>query len=133
SGGAPCVAIINEAFIGRYFGGGAALGKRLIKSEYGPPVQKAPCEIVGIMRDNAWQSLEKQIRPSYAVALQQSNRIRTMLLVNTAGDPKNLITSVRNTIRQLDPKIPVADVQTLNDFFSFGLFPFRLLAIVMGG
>jgi putative ABC transport system permease protein len=40
---------------------------------------------------------------------------------------------VRNTIRELDPKIPVADVQTLNDYFSFGLFPFRLLAMVMGG
>jgi len=54
------------------------------------------------------------------------------LLVSTAGDPQSLITSVRNTIRELDPKIPVADVQTLNDYFSVGLFPFRLLAIVMG-
>jgi putative ABC transport system permease protein len=44
-----------------------------------------------------------------------------------------LITSVRNTIRELDPKIPVADVQTLNDYFSFGLYPFRLLAMVMAG
>lgn len=131
--GAPCVAVINEAFVQRYFGDGVALGKHLIKSEYGREARKVPCEIVGIMRDNAWQSLEKQIRPSYALALQQSNRIRTTLLVSTAGDPKNLITSVRNTIRELDPKIPVADVQTLNDFFSIGLFPFRLLAIVMGG
>lgn len=133
SGGAPCVAIINEAFIGRYFGGGAALGKHLIKSEYGPVVKKVPCEIVGIMRDNAWQSLEKQIRPSYALALQQSNRTRTTLLVNTAGDPQLLLTSVRNTIRELDPQIPVADVQTLNDYFSVGLYPFRLLAMLMVG
>jgi len=131
--GAPCVAVINEAFVERYFGGGAALGKHLIKSEYGSVERKVPCEIVGIMRDNAWQALEKQIRPSYALALQQSNRPRTTLLVGTAGDPKNLIASVRNTIRELDPKIPVADVQTLNDYFSFGLYPFRLLAMVMAG
>jgi len=71
--------------------------------------------------------------PAYALAMQQSNRMGTTLLVNTAGDPKILIPSVRNTIRELDPKIPVADVQTLNDYFSFGLFPFRLLAMVMGG
>jgi putative ABC transport system permease protein len=95
--------------------------------------RKVPCEIVGIMRDNAWQPLEKQIRPTYALALQQSNRPRTTLLVSTTGDPKNLIMSVRNTIRELDPKIPVADVQTLNDYFSFGLYPFRLLAMVMAG
>lgn len=130
--GAPCVAMINEAFVERYFGGGVTLGKHLIKSEYGREQRKVPCEIVGVMRDDAWQSLEKQVRPSYALALQQSNRMRTTLLVSTAGDPKSLITSVRNTIRELDPKIPVADVQTLNDYFSVGLFPFRLLAMVMG-
>lgn len=130
--GAPCVAMINEAFGQRYFGGGVTLGKHLIKSEYGREERKVPCEIVGVMRDDAWQALEKQVRPSYALALQQSNRMRTTLLVSTAGDPKSLITSVRNTIRELDPKIPVADVQTLNEFFSVGLFPFRLLAMVIG-
>jgi putative ABC transport system permease protein len=43
-----------------------------------------------------------------------------------------LIPALRNTIRELDPNIPVADVQTLDQFFSFGLYPFRLLAVVMG-
>ena len=133
SEGAPCVAVINEAFVDRYFNGGAALGKHLIKSEYGSVERKVPCEVVGIMRDNAWQALEKQVHPTYALALQQSNRNRTTLLVNTAGDPAVLLGAVRNTIRELDPKIPVADVQTLNDYFSVGLYPFRLLAMVMGG
>jgi predicted permease len=131
--GAPCVAIVNEAFVQRYFGGGAALGKHLTKQEVSRERRKEACEIVGIIRDNAWQALEKQIRPSYALALQQTGVMRTTLMVSTAGDPKSLITPVRNTIHELDPKIPVADVQTLNDLFSFGLYPFRLLAIVMGG
>ena len=59
--------------------------------------------------------------------------MHTTLMVSTVGDPKSLITSVRNIIRELDPKIPVADVQTLNDLFSFGLFPYRMLGVVMGG
>ena len=40
---------------------------------------------------------------------------------------------VRNVIRELDPKLAVADVQTLNDYFSIGLYPFRILAVLMGG
>jgi putative ABC transport system permease protein len=36
-------------------------------------------------------------------------------------------------IRELDPKIVVTDVQTLGDYFSFGLYPFRMLGVVMGG
>jgi len=130
--GAPCVAVINEAFVQRYFGGGAALGKHLVKRSAARNGEKEPCEIVGIMRDNEWQALEKQLRPSFALALQQSSPMRTTLMVSTAGDPKSLITAVRNTIRELDPKIPVADVQTLSDYFSFGLYPYRMLAVVMG-
>jgi len=131
--GAPCVAVVNEAFVQRYFGGGAALGRHLLKRDGAPEGQKIPCEIVGVFRDNAWQALEKQLRPSYALALQQSGRMGTTLMVTTVGDPKTLITSVRNTIRELDPKIPVADVQTLNDYFSFGLYPYRILGVVMAG
>ena len=132
--GAPCVAVVNEAFVGRYFAGGVGLGKHLTKREWAKPeVKKTPCEIVGIIRDDAWQSLEKQVRPFYVLALQQSDAKQSTLLVSTVADPKSLIASVRNSIRQLDPKVPVADVQTLNDYFSFGLYPFRLLAVVMGG
>jgi predicted permease len=131
--GAPCVAINNEAFIQRYFAGGAVLGKHLTKQEFSRGNRKEPCEIVGVIRDNAWQSLDKQVRPFYSLALQQTNRKFAILMVNTAGDPKNLIIPVRNVIRELDPKLPVTDVQTLNDFFSIGLYPFRILAVLMGG
>jgi macrolide transport system ATP-binding/permease protein len=131
--GAPCVAIINEAFVQRYLAGGAALGKHLIKQEMSRNAPKEPCEIVGVIRDNAWQSLEKQPRPFYSLALQQTNRKSAMLMVNTAGDPKSFIAPVRNMIRELDPKIVVTDVQTLGDYFSFGLYPFRMLGVVMGG
>jgi predicted permease len=130
--GAPCVAVINEAFIQRYFAGGTGLGKHLTKHGSARGAPKESCEIVGVIRDNAWQSSEKEVHPFYAMALAQSNRRHTTLMVSTAGDPKNLITPVRNTLRELEPKMPMADVQTLSDYFSFGLYPFRLLAVVLG-
>ncbi len=131
--GAPCVAVVNEAFGERYFRGSNSLGKHLMKYGGAPNVPKIPCEIVGVIRDNAWQALEKEVHPFYALALQQTGRKQFTLVANTAGDPTSLIGSVRNTIRELDPKIPVADVQTLGDYFSVGLYPFRMLAAVMGG
>ena len=131
--GAPCVAVVNEAFGERYFRGSNSLGKHLMKYGGAPNVPKIPCEIVGVIRDNAWQALDKEVHPFYALALQQTGRKQFTLVANTAGDPTSLIGSVRNTIRELDPKIPVADVQTLGDYFSVGLYPFRMLAAVMGG
>jgi hypothetical protein len=131
--GAPCVAVVNEAFGEKYFHGSNALGKHLIKGAGRPNAQKVPCEIVGVIRDNAWQSLEKEVHPFFALALQQSERKQFTLVVSSAsGDPAGLIGAVRNTIRELDPGIPVADVQTLNEYFAVGLYPFRMLAVVMG-
>jgi predicted permease len=129
--GAPCVAIINEVFVQRYFNGGPALGKHLTKFESTRDAKQS-CEIVGIFRDNAWQSFQKDLRPFFAFALQQSDQKRAMLMVTADGDPRGLIGAVRNTIRELEPNIPVADVQTLNEFFSLGLYPFRILGVVMG-
>lgn len=131
--GAPCVAVVNEAFGERYFRGSNSLGKHLMKYGGAPNAPRIPCEIVGVIRDNEWQSLEKQVHPFYALALQQSQRKQFMLVASAVGDPASLIGGVRGAIRELDPMIPVADVQTLGDYFSIGLFPFRILAVVMGG
>ena len=130
--GAPCVALINEAFVRRYFSGGAALGKHLTKFEVAREIKKVSCEVVGVYRDNAWQSLQHDVRPFFVFALLQTGRKSAMMMVNTEGDPRALVAAVRNTIRELDPNIPVADVQTLNEFYSFGLYPFRIFGVVMG-
>lgn len=132
--GAPCVAVINEPFVQKYFAGRAALGKHLTKfgSTDDGQLRKEPCEIVGVVRDNAWQSFQKEPRPFFTLALLQSNRKRTTMLVSTTGDPGNLLTPVRNTIRELDSRIPLSDVQTLNEYFAVGLYPFRILAVLMG-
>ncbi|HJP93209.1 MAG TPA: ABC transporter permease [Pyrinomonadaceae bacterium] len=132
--GAPCVAAINEAFAQRYFSNaGSPLGKHLAKDSSRQSAQsKVSCEIVAVVRDNAWQSLEKQVRPFYFLALQQSDQRHVTLMVNTAGEPGNLLAAVRNTIHELDPNMPVGDIQTLDQYLSVGLYPFRMLAVVMG-
>ncbi|HKU76657.1 MAG TPA: ABC transporter permease [Pyrinomonadaceae bacterium] len=132
--GSTCVAVINEAFVQKYFAGRAALGKHITKfgSTDDGRLRKEPCEIVGIVRDDAWQSFQKELRPFFTVALLQSNRKRTTMLVSTTSDPRSLLTPVRNTIRELEPRIPLTDVQTLNEYFAVGLYPFRILAVLMG-
>ena len=131
--GAPCVAIVNEAFVRRYFADGAGLGKHLTKFRVGPGEKKESCEIVGIIRDDAWQALDKEVRPVFVFALLQSSQRRMTLMAATTGDPASLVPAVRSAVRELDPRIPVTDVQTLTQYFSFWLYPFRLLAVVMGG
>jgi predicted permease len=128
--GAPCVTIVNEAFVRRYFDG-VALGRHLIKDQ-GAPVGRQRCEVVGVVRDDQFQSLQKEARPFHALTLDQSYRRRMMMLVSTAGDPASLSSAVRSAILALDPHMPVNDVTTLRDHFSALAYPFRLLGVVMG-
>jgi predicted permease len=129
--GAPCVAIINEAFARRYFAGAESLGKHLSRGN--ATGQKEACQIVGVIRDDAWQSLQEEPRPMFALPLFQSQRERMTLMVHVGSAPDALIAAVRESIRAIDPKMPVSDVQTLGSHFDVALYPFRLLAIVIGG
>ena len=130
--GAPCVAIINEAFAQRYFAGAASpLGRHLGKY-VGSRQQRQSCEIVGVVRDNAFQSLQREIRPFFAMPLLQSDARRVTMMVHTAGAPATFIPGVRSAIRALDPDMPLADVQTLTASFGVALYPFRVLGFVVG-
>ncbi|HKQ75451.1 MAG TPA: ABC transporter permease [Blastocatellia bacterium] len=128
--GAPCVAVVNEALARRYFADGRALGKHLIKSVWKQPDQ--PCEIVGVVRDNKFQSLRKEPLPWYAFPLLQSNRTQTTLLVHSEGAPENLVPAVRRAIQSLDKTIVTTDVLTLNDTFGPVLYFYRLFGLLVG-
>ena len=130
--GAPCVAIVNEVFARRYFAAGQALGKRLASFGSGRISEKQMCEIVGIIRDNEWQTLQKTVLPFFALPLYQAHRLRMSLLVHTEGDPAVQMQAVRRVVQKLDPNIPVNDVQTLLEHFSATAYPFRLLGIALG-
>jgi predicted permease len=129
--GAPCVAIVNEVFARRYFSGQSPLGKHLARFESFRKPERTECAIVGVARDDAWQSLRKEGRPSFWMASQQSRRPRMLLLAHTTGDPAAHVAAVRQTIRSIDPLVPVADIQPLSGFFAAMAYPFQLVAIVL--
>jgi predicted permease len=129
--GAPCVAVVNEALARRYFPDGRALGKHLIKS--GGQQTKQLCEIVGVVRDNKFQSLRTEPLPWYAFALSQSHLTSATMLVHTEGAPENLIPAVRRTIQSLDQTILTTGVLTLNDSLGFVLYFYRLFGLLVGG
>lgn len=128
--GAPCVAIVNEVFAQTYLGGSAsALGKHLTGFRVTRD-ERQQCEIVGIVRDNAWQTLH-ELRPFFSLSLLQAEPHRMTLIVHTAGEPAGLAEPVRRLLRGLDAGMPV-QVETLGAFFGVMQYPFRLLGLVLG-
>lgn len=128
--GAPCVAVVNEYFAQRYFADGRVLGKHLTK--FASESEKQSCEIVGVVRDNKFQSLQKEPVPWFAFPLQQSHQTGMTMLVHSTGAPEGIIPAVRGVIRSLDQNIPLADVVTLNDYFKPVLYLYGLFGMVIG-
>jgi len=128
--GAPCVAVINVAFAQRFLGGAErAIGRYLTR--FDRDLSRTQCAIVGVVRDDALQSLNRHVRPFYSQALQQSELERT-ILVHTTANPASFVPVVRQTIRQLDAQLVVTDVQSIGTYFASGSYPFQLLGILMG-
>jgi predicted permease len=127
---APCVAIVNEAFERRYFAGGRATGKYLTRFKSESETQR--CEIVGVVRDNKVQSLQKEPLPWFAYPLQQTHAAKMTMLVQSDAAPETIVPAVRRAIHSLDQNIPTSDVLTLRDTFKPVLYIYQLFGLVVG-
>ena len=128
--GAPCVAVVNESFVRRYFTDGRALGKNL--DRYKSISEREKCQIVGVARDNKVQSLQKEPLPWFALPLYQTNERQVTMLVYSNGPPDAIVPAVRTAIRSVDRNVTVTDVLTLNQTFEPFLFMYQLFGIVIG-
>jgi predicted permease len=127
--GSPGVVVINETLAGMLWPHDEALGKRLsVAGREGPFL-----EVVGVARDGKYRSLGETAHPYVYQPVLQSYDPKMTLVVRTTGEPQALAPSVREQIRALDPKLPIADVKTFRDQLDLSLFPSRVAAWTLGG
>jgi putative ABC transport system permease protein len=131
--GAPCVAIINDVFATRYLGGPATtLGKHIARYNAADDGRPTMCEVVGVVRDVAWQSLQDEARPFFYLPLLQSDRRQMTMIVGTSGTPDPLVGTLRAVLRTVEPSMPL-DVQTVSQSFRATIYPFKLFGMVLVG
>ena len=106
---APRVAIVNQAFAGKYFPGQSPLGQRVRDSD-----EALELEIVGVIGDTKYDSQRKEIEPLlFTPWRQQGDSIGEMrFALRTASDPVALSETVRRAVRELDLNLPVTEVGT---------------------
>jgi predicted permease len=105
---APGVAVVNEAFARQHFGGESAVGRTV-------RIGGEETEIVGVVGDSRWASLDEQAAPFAYRPLARVSRGSVALMVRTAGDPAALEAVVRREIRSLDSDLPFQAVTTLEE------------------
>ncbi len=54
------------------------------------------------------------------------------LVLRTSGDPRALVTPVREAVRRVDPNLPVASVRTMREVVAAALATPRLTGVLLG-
>jgi len=131
----PGVAIVNEAFVRRYFPNEKALGQRLRPS---PPARiwrnqrLTSFEIVGIARDVKSAGLNAEAEPAYYLPATQAPLQDMTILVRTKTDPVALVSALRNAVWAIDPNQPIANVNTMEKIVADSVAQPRLNMLLMG-
>src|SRR5216683_1894481 len=110
---APRVAVVNEQFAKHYWPGGDAAGQHIrLDSRAGTLV-----EIVGVAQTIKYQSgFEKPMDFLY-MPLAQHPIARMTLMLRSSGDPLQLVQSVKDLVRTLDPNLPMLHTMSYEDYY----------------
>ena len=119
--------IVNEALVQRYFAGESPIGQQLLFEH-----DETPREIVGVVTDSAQYSFTEPVFPQlYEPFAQQPGPVLNLLL-RTEGSPLAIGGAVRAAARELDPLLPLYEMESMTMRTRDTLWPQRLSATVVG-
>jgi predicted permease len=120
------VAVVNQAFAEYFFHGENPIGRRFGFGD--DQKDSAGIEIVGVIGDAKYEDpREKPLRTVYRPILQAKD-YSANLEIRTQGDPLSMTSAVRSAIAQVDDKLPIVGVTSLEKQFSDSLQQERLIA-----
>ncbi|HEX8161830.1 MAG TPA: ABC transporter permease [Pyrinomonadaceae bacterium] len=143
---APKVAVVNQEFARRFFGGDNPVGRR-----FGfDPDKSDEIEIVGVSRDTKYASQRDEIKPTaYLPWAQTLSSVGAVTFeVRTATEPTAAVAAIREAVRGVDADLPPSNFKTqlaqadetlsMERFFAkllsfFGLLAQGLAAVGMYG
>lgn len=123
--GSEPVAIVNRAFVNRYWPGQNAIGKHLVAGH-------GHYTVVGVAADGKYRRLTYEPAPLVLVPLMQRYENEVILHVRTTGDPLALTSAVESTIAGLNPNLPIFNVSTMRESMQMGSV-FERIAVVFAG
>jgi predicted permease len=139
------ITVVNQRLARMFWPGESALGKRIrIASDADRPW----LTVVGVIDDVQFRTLAEAVRPAWYLPLAQMSLslgqpVRSLTLaVRAEADPASLAAAMRNTVRALDPTLPVIRMRPLQHvaaesvatprFIMTVLALFAALALVLG-
>lgn len=122
---APSAAIVNQAFVDRYWPGQNAIGKR---------VHDGCCwyTVVGVSGNGKYRRLVYEPAPLILTSVLQRYQTPVILHVRTKGDPQAMAQALEHTVHSLNSNLPLYHVGTLQQDMLIGSV-FERIAVAFAG
>lgn len=128
--------VVNEAMAKRFWPGEDPLGKR-ISTATSNGQQTQWQTIVGVVGNVHHLGLDVEPRPEIYYHTNTSPPFGPVFVVHTRSDPKALISLVRAKVHELDPNVPISNVDTMEELVAqsvaqrrFGMFLLAIFAVL---
>jgi predicted permease len=119
------VAVVNEAFVSRYWPSQNPIGRRIDQGD-------GWAVVVGVARNTATESPTEPPAPLAYQAYGQAMPAAVTLHVRTAQDPKSMLETLRREIAAGHPDLPVLDPGTLAEHMAASFFVQSVGSAVLG-
>jgi predicted permease len=119
------VAVIGETMARTLFPSGSPIGRRYGR---GGPQNAGDIEVIGVVKDVKYNSLEEDPQPGDYLPYTQNVRYLNDLEVRYSGDSAAVIAAIRQAIHDVDRTLPISDVMTLHERVARSTTNQRLVA-----
>jgi ABC-type antimicrobial peptide transport system permease subunit len=129
----PPVAIVNEAFARKYFGGANPIGRR-IRFPGGPTRPAVEREIVGYVEDAVYRALREPVPPTTYLPMTQQPEMPSFMSVSVraaGGSPALLTKSLAAALTEVDRDIAIT-FRLLSEQVNASLAQERIVAMLSG-
>jgi predicted permease len=105
AGGAPNVAVVNEAFVRKYLPAEKPIGQTMKRNG-------GDWRIVGVCRDAKYAEIKEEAPPVVYFSFRQDSTGSAFFVLRTALPPLAVATASRKAVAAVDPNIPLTDLGT---------------------
>jgi putative ABC transport system permease protein len=128
---APDVVVVNESFARRFFGNNDPIGARV---KQGWPEEKGTWrEIVGVVNDVRMNGLQGDSELQAYLPVRQVAQRSGLFVARTVSDASTLGRSLEAAVREIDPNVPLFNIQTMDAVIDASIGNERLtMALLMG-
>jgi len=124
---APRAAVINQTMAHDFFGQDNPVGKDFFL--LGGDLQAAHFQVIGVVKDAKYKSLrETPQRAFYLSHFQNPGAGSLTFLLRTTGRPAGFGPAIERAVRELDHRLQVVRLKTMNDVVNESLAQERLIA-----